>query len=57
MKVAIPQRAKQHQAWEDQTASLDLGQVSEWSEEVEKWESDSSQLNPFESRSTRVLIN
>ena len=54
MKVAIPQRAKQRQAWEDQTASLDSEQVSEWSEEVKKWESDSSEPNPFESRSSRV---
>jgi hypothetical protein len=57
MKVAIQQRAKQHQAWEDQTASLDSEQISEWSEEVERWESNSSEPNPFESRSTCVLIN
>jgi len=58
MKVAIQQCAEQNQAWEDQSASLDSEQVSEWSEEVERWERDSSEPNPFESRSTSVsLIN
>ena len=57
MKVAILQRTEQNQAWEDQTASLDPEQISEWSKEVERWESNSSEPNPFESRSTRVLIN
>jgi hypothetical protein len=56
MKVAIVQRAEQNQAWEDQSASLDSEQVSEWSKEVERWESDASEPNPFESRSTRALI-
>ena len=40
MKVAILQRAEQNQAWEDQSASLDSDQVSEWSKEVERWEND-----------------
>jgi hypothetical protein len=57
MKVAILQRAEQNQAWEDQSASLDSEQVSEWLKEVERWESDSVEPNPFESRSTRGLIN
>ena len=57
MKVAVLQRAKQNQAWEDQSASLDSEKVSEWSKEVKRWESDSSGPNPFESRSNRVLIN
>ena len=57
MKVAILQRTEQNQAWEDQTTSLDPEQISEWSKEVERWESNSSEPNPFESRSTRVLIN
>jgi hypothetical protein len=57
MKVALLQRAEQNQAWEDQSASLDSEQVSEWSKEVERWESDSAEPNPFESRSTRALIN
>ena len=51
------QRAEQNQAWEDQSASLDSEQVSEWTKEVERWESDSSEPNPFESRSTRMSIN
>jgi allantoicase len=55
MKVAILQRTEQNQAWEDQSASLDSEQVSEWSKDVERWESDPSEQNPFESRSTRVL--
>jgi hypothetical protein len=57
MKVAIQQRAEQNKAWEDQSASLDSEQVSEWLKEVERWESNLSEPNPFESRSTRVLIN
>ena len=57
MKVAILQHAEQNQAWEDQSASLDSEQVSEWSKEVERWESDPAEPNPFESRSTRALIN
>jgi hypothetical protein len=57
MKVAILQRAEQNQAWKDQSASLDSEQVSEWSKEVERWESDSSEPNPFESRSNRLLLN
>jgi hypothetical protein len=57
MKVAVLQRAEQNQAWEDQSTSLDSEQVSEWSKEVERWESDSAEPNPFESRSTRALIN
>jgi hypothetical protein len=54
MKVAILQRAEQNKAWEDQSASLDLEQVSEWTKEVERWENDSAEPNPFESRSTRA---
>lgn len=57
MKVAILQRAEQNQAWEDQSASLDPEQVSEWSKEIGRWENDSSEPNPFESRSTRSLMN
>ena len=57
MKVAILERTKQNQAWVDQSASLDLDQVSEWSKEVERWESDSAEPNPFEPWSTRALIN
>ena len=57
MKVAVLERAKQNQAWVDQSASLDSDQVSEWSKEVERWESDSAEPNPFEPRSTRALIN
>ena len=57
MKVAILERTKQNQALVDQSASLDLDQVSEWSKEVERWESDSAEPNPFEPRSTRALIN
>ena len=56
MKVAILQRDEQNQAWEDQSASLDSEQVSEWSKEVDRWESNSSEPNPFESQSTHVLI-
>jgi hypothetical protein len=56
MKVAILQRAEQNQAWEDQSASLDSDQVSEWSKEVERWENDPSEPNPFEPRSTRLLL-
>jgi hypothetical protein len=56
MKVAILQRTEQNKAWEDQSASLDSEQVSEWSKEVKRWENDSSEPNPFESRSTRVLL-
>jgi hypothetical protein len=57
MKVAILQSAEQNKAWEDQSASLDSEQVSEWSNEVERWENDPAEGNPFESRSTRVLFN
>ena len=57
MKVAVLECTKKNQAWVDQSASLDLDQVSEWSKEVERWESDSAEPNPFEPRSTRVLIN
>ena len=57
MKVAILERMKQNQAWVDQSTSLDSDQVSEWSKEVKRWESDSAEPNPFEPRSTRVLIN
>ena len=57
MKVAILQRAEQNKAWDDQSASLDSEQVSEWSREVERWESNSAEPNPFESRSTRALTN
>ena len=57
MKVAILECTKQNQALVDQSASLDLDQVSEWSKEVERWESDSAKSNPFEPRSTHVLIN
>ena len=57
MKVAVLQRAEQNKAWEDQTASLDSEQVSEWSKDVERWESDPAEPNPFESRLTRALIN
>jgi hypothetical protein len=56
MKVAILQSVEQNRAWEDQSASLDSEQVSEWSKEVERWENDSSEPNPFESRSTRMLL-
>ena len=49
MKVAILQCAEQNQAWEDQSASLYSEQVSEWSKEIERWENDSSEPNPFES--------
>ena len=56
MKVAILQRAEQNQVWEDQSASMDSDQVSEWSKEVERWENDPSEPNPFESRSTRLLL-
>ena len=56
MKVAILQCAEQNQAWEDQSASLDPDQVSEWSKEVERWENDQSESNPFESQSTRLLL-
>ena len=57
MKVAILEHTKQNQAWVDQSASLDSDQVSEWSKEVERWESNSAKPNPFEPRSTRALIN
>ena len=57
MKVAILEHTKQNQAWLDQSASLDSDQVSEWSKEVERWESDSAEPNPFEPQSTRALIN
>jgi hypothetical protein len=57
MKVAILERKKQNQAWVDQSASLNSDQISKWSEEVERWESDSAEPNPFEPRSTRALIN
>ena len=57
MKVAVLERAKQNQAWVDQSASLDSEQVSEWSKEVQRWENDSAEPNPFEPRSTRALIN
>ena len=57
MKVAVLQRTEQNKAWEDQTASLDSEQVSEWSKDVERWESDPAEPNPFESRLTRALIN
>ena len=57
MKVAILQLAKQNQAREYQSASLDSEQVLEWSKEVERWESDSAEPNPFESRSTYAVIN
>ena len=57
MKVAILERTKQNQAWVDQSTSLDSDQVSEWSKEVERWESDSAEPNPFEPRSTHALIN
>jgi hypothetical protein len=57
MKVAILQRAEQNKAWDDQSASLDSEQVSEWSREVERWESNSAEPNPFESRSTHALTN
>jgi hypothetical protein len=43
--VALLQRAEQNQAWEDQSASLDSEQVSEWSKEVERWESDSAETH------------
>ena len=56
MKVAVLQRTEQFKAWEDQTASLDSEQVTEWSKDVERWESDPAEPNPFESRLTRVLI-
>ena len=55
--MAILQRAEQNKAWDDQSASLDSEQVSEWSREVERWESNSAEPNPFESRSTRALTN
>ena len=57
MKVAVLEHMKQNQAWVDQSTSLDSDQISEWSKEVERWESDSAKPNPFEPQSTRALIN
>ena len=46
-----------HEAKSGLGRSLDSDQVLEWSKEVERWESDLAEPNPFEPRSTRAIIN
>ena len=42
--------AKQHRQWQELTATLDAGQVSEWLKDIEMWENDPSSLNPYRPR-------
>jgi len=44
--------AKQTAQWHEMSAGMDQQQVSGWLAEIVAWENDSSQPNPFQSRST-----
>jgi hypothetical protein len=50
--IAIAQKAKHDQALQDLTTSLDSQQVATWTAELDAWENDPSQPNPFHPRST-----
>jgi hypothetical protein len=41
--------------WHEMSAGIDQQQVSDWLAEVVAWENDSSQPNPFQSRSTSMF--
>jgi hypothetical protein len=42
--------------WNEMSASMDQQQVAGWLAEIVAWENDSSQPNPFQSRSTSNFI-
>ncbi|KAF8695219.1 hypothetical protein AX14_001858, partial [Amanita brunnescens Koide BX004] len=51
IKVAIPKKVAQYQAWQQLSSILDPQQVSAWLAEIEAWERDlSSCANPFQPR-------
>jgi hypothetical protein len=56
IKIALPQLIKQTAQWHEMSAGMDQLQVSEWLAEIVAWENDSSQPNPFQSRSTSMSI-
>ena len=56
IKGAISEKAIQSQAWEQLSSVLDPREVSVWLAEVEAWEDDNSHPNPFQSRSSSMLI-
>jgi hypothetical protein len=55
IKIAIPNLEKQMAQWHEMSAGIDQQQVSDWLAEVVAWENDSSQPNPFQSRSTSMF--
>jgi hypothetical protein len=59
IKVAIPEKAVQYQAWQQLSSVLDPQQVSAWLAEIKAWERDpSSCANPFRPRlSTSVFYS
>jgi hypothetical protein len=47
--------AKQRGQWEELTATLDAGQISEWLEDIETWENDPSSRNPYRPRTKGIV--
>lgn len=47
--------AKQHDQWQELTATLDAGQISEWKKDIEKWEHDTSSPNPYRPRTKGIV--
>ena len=55
IKIAIPNLEKQTAQWHEMSARMDQQQILDWLAEVMDWENDSSQPNPFQSRSTSIV--
>jgi hypothetical protein len=56
IKIALPQLAKQTAQWREMSAGMDQQQLSGWLAEILAWEKDSSEPNPFQSRTTSMFI-
>jgi hypothetical protein len=56
IKIALPNLEKQTVQWHEMSAGMDQQQISGWSAEIVAWENDSSQPNPFQSRSTSLFV-
>ena len=54
--MALPNLEKQTAQWREMSAGMDQQQVSGWLAEIVAWEDDSSQPNPFQSRSTSICF-
>ena len=54
--MALPQLAKQTAQWHEMSAGMDQNEVDGWLAEIVTWENDSSQPNPFQSRSTSNFV-